>query len=183
MASHGASGLERFLRGGVADRILRYGRSPVFLARAFRPVVGELSPVTVALDGSERAESILPYVRSLARALDAEIKIVRAVHARAFDAVAYPSQIVRMTLEWERGEGARYVETLVGALTREGFRARGAVVEKEPAQAIIEAAAEERGGFIAMTTRGRSGLARTMLGSVASRVSERAEDPVLLVRA
>lgn len=182
IASHGASGLERFFLGSVADRVLGYGRAPVFLARAFHPPVSVLSPILVPLDGSEGAEAILPAAQMLARALDAEIKVLRVIHSRAFDTVAYPPQIVEMTLEWERTEGAKYVERVVKDLNARGFRVRGGVRDAEPYQAICEASGEEDGGFIAMATHGRTGLARTILGSVAALVSERAPDPVFLLR-
>ncbi len=182
IASHGASGLERFFLGSVADRVLGYGRAPVFLARAFHPPVLALTPILVPLDGSDTAEAVLPAVRVLARALDAEIRVLRVIHSRVFDAVAYPPQIVQMTLEWERTEGVKYVERVVQDLTSGGFRARGGIRDAEPYQAICEASGEEDGGFIAMATHGRTGFARTVLGSVAALVSERAPDPVFLLR-
>jgi nucleotide-binding universal stress UspA family protein len=182
LTSHGASGLERFFLGSVTDRVLRYGRAPVFLARAFHPPVASLSPILVPLDGSDEAERILPYVGLLARALTAEVKVLRAVHARALDAVAYPPELLAMTLDWERTEAARYVERIVRDLQADGLRARGSTREAEPYQAICEASAEDEGGFIAMATRGRTGLARTVLGSVAAQVSEQAPDPVFLLR-
>ncbi|MCL6554376.1 MAG: universal stress protein [Firmicutes bacterium] len=182
MTSHGATGLERFLLGSVADRVLRYGRAPVFLARAFQPPAAVLSPILVPLDGSQQAEAMLPYATLLARMLGAELKLLRVIHVRAFDAVAYPPQIVEMTLEWERAEGRRYIERLVQALAAEGLRVRGSVREDEPFRAIVEAAGEEEGGFIAMATHARTGLVRTLLGSVAASVAEHAPDPVLLLK-
>jgi nucleotide-binding universal stress UspA family protein len=182
MATHGATGLERFLLGGVSDRVLRYCAAPVFLARAFRPVAPDLSPIVVPLDGSEFAEQVLPYVRHLAGRLAAEVRLLRAVYVRPFDSVAYPPELITVTLEWEREEGARYIAGVAAALAAEGLRVRSRFTEAEPYQAIAEEAGETPGGFIAMTTRGRSGLVRTLLGSVAARVSEAAADPVFLVK-
>jgi nucleotide-binding universal stress UspA family protein len=182
ITTHGTTGLERFVLGSVADRVLCYGRAPMFLARAFHPVVSVLSPIVVPLDGSEQAEAVLPHVRVLARALDADIHLVRVVYARMFDTVAYPSQIVDMTMEWERKEGRAYIERTADTLAAEGFRARGSLREAEPYQAITDVAGEQAGGFIAMATHGRSGLARTLLGSVAAQVSEHAPDPAFLLR-
>jgi nucleotide-binding universal stress UspA family protein len=182
ITTHGTTGLERFLLGSVADRILCYGRAPMFLARAFHPVVSVLSPIVVPLDGSEQAETILPYVRVLARALDADIHLLRVIYARVFDTVAYPSEIMKMTLDWDRKEGRAYIDRVAGALAAEGLRARSSLREAEPYQAITEVAGEQPGGFIAMATHGRTGLARTLLGSVAAQVSEHAPDPAFLLR-
>lgn len=183
MTSHGSTGLERFLLGSVADRVVHYGPAPVFLARAFRPVATTLSPVLIPLDGSEFAERILPYARLFARALQADIKLVRVIYTRTFDTVAYPPQITAMTLEWERAEGTRYIQTQIGSLERDGLRVRGSVREAEPFEAICGAAAEEEGGFIAMATHARAGLSRTLFGSLAARVGESAVDPVFLLKA
>ncbi|MDR7419342.1 MAG: universal stress protein [Armatimonadota bacterium] len=182
LTTHGASGVERFFLGSVADRVLRYGRAPMFLARAFHPPVSSLSPILVPLDGSSHAERILPYVTLFARALAADVKVLRVIHTRAFDAVAYPPQIVQMTLDWERTQSAEYVERVVRDLRAAGLRVEGRVREAEPYQAICEVSGEQAGGFIAMATRGRTGLARTLLGSVAAQVSEQAPDPVFLLR-
>ena len=53
----------------------------------------------------------------------------------------------------------------------------------DPAACIIEAASETRDRLVAMTTHGRSGIGRWVLGSVADRVVRNSGDPVLLVRA
>jgi nucleotide-binding universal stress UspA family protein len=52
-----------------------------------------------------------------------------------------------------------------------------------PAEVIIDAAHDMSDVLGAMTTHGRPGLGRWVLGSVAGRVVQQAGDPVLLVRA
>jgi nucleotide-binding universal stress UspA family protein len=53
---------------------------------------------------------------------------------------------------------------------------------KQPGQEIAHQAHDGPGALIVMSTHGRSGLGRTVLGSVADRVIRTAEAPVLLVR-
>jgi Universal stress protein family len=52
----------------------------------------------------------------------------------------------------------------------------------KPAEVIVDRAGAERGALIAMATHGLSGIQRWLLGSVASKVLQRATNPVLLVR-
>ena len=71
MASHGRSGIKRWSLGGVADKILRAAKVPVWLvnAGAEDEIPYDQWPtktMLVPLDGSKRAESVFPYVESLA---------------------------------------------------------------------------------------------------------------------
>jgi hypothetical protein len=53
----------------------------------------------------------------------------------------------------------------------------------QPAQAIVEAARMRRVDLIVMSTHGRSGLRRVVLGSVAESVVRGTQTPILLVSA
>jgi nucleotide-binding universal stress UspA family protein len=71
MATHGRSGINRFLLGSIAEKVLRAATSPILLVRAAEggDYAGEatLNSVIVPLDGSELAETVLPNVIALAR--------------------------------------------------------------------------------------------------------------------
>ena len=65
MATHGRSGIRRWIMGSVADKVLRASKVPVWLVRAGIPeeivyVKWPKITVLVPLDGSELAESLLP---------------------------------------------------------------------------------------------------------------------------
>ena len=55
------------------------------------------------------------------------------------------------------------------------------LLQGEPAAAILDFAQKEE-GIVAMTTHGRSGIGRWLLGSVADKVMRACGVPVLLVR-
>jgi nucleotide-binding universal stress UspA family protein len=76
----------------------------------------------------------------------------------------------------------RFLDTIVGNLERSGIHAQPRVKIAAPAEAILDVADEEGVDLIAMSTHGRSGIGRFMLGSVADRVVHHARVPVLLVR-
>ena len=81
MATHGRGGVERFLVGSVADKVMRMGRQPTLLVRpsaetaAAKPL--ELRRLMLPLDGSELSDAALIPAGELAEALGATITLVR----------------------------------------------------------------------------------------------------------
>jgi nucleotide-binding universal stress UspA family protein len=148
--------------------------------------------ILVALDGSELAERSLPPAEALAERFGAELILVRAVvlsTLRAAGAVvvapAGPGPIVDPTphLEEERIEASQYLDALADQL-----RSRGRLVKTEmrsgaAGKVIVDLANELEAGLIVMTTHGRSGLERVILGSVTDEVLRHAPCPVLVVPA
>ena len=84
MATHGRSGLNRFLLGSVAEKVLRGTVNPLLLVRATGEAKSDgeatLKSIIVPLDGSELAESVLPMVAGVAKKLDLEVVLFRAYH-------------------------------------------------------------------------------------------------------
>ena len=76
----------------------------------------------------------------------------------------------------------KHVDALVAKARQMGVRARGLVLEGAPSDRIVRAARGQRADLIVMGTHGRTGIARFVLGSVASRVVSHAACPVLTVR-
>lgn len=82
-----------------------------------------------------------------------------------------------------RREAERYLDRVRKRLARRGIPVRVLVRSGDPAEEILGCAKAEGASLIAMSTHGRSGLRRTLFGSVAETVLRRATLPVLLVRA
>lgn len=134
--------------------------------------------IVVPLDGSELAESVLPYVAELARCTGAEVEILVAVSDVAlWDANA-------TVVAWEREEelALGYIESRREGLESNGVKAKSTVVRGDPAKAIVETASKVGADLIALSTHGRSGITRWLFGSVAGRVLETSETPLLVVR-
>ena len=74
-------------------------------------------------------------------------------------------------------------QALGAAVERFGGKAKTEVVEGPPARAVIAAAERLGAELLVVGTRGRTGLARLALGSVAGRIVSRAHCSVLVVRA
>jgi nucleotide-binding universal stress UspA family protein len=134
--------------------------------------------ILVPLDGSALAEGILPEVTELARTLGAELLLLRAALAHVFPGIDPSDEEVRVVHE---AEG--YVGALAGKLAETGIPIRTAVRYGKPAVEIIKHIADNQVDLVAMSTHGRSGLSRLVMGSVAEAIVRSAGVPVLLVRA
>lgn len=181
MATHGRSGLGRWVYGSVADHVLRRATVPVFLVRAglASPARAELPrTVVVPLDGSEVAEAALPWAVALARLFGAGLALLRVVELPTFSEGLAP----RTTeLEAAEVEAQRYLEGVGQALRRDGLELICAVRLGAPAVTIAAYARELGSSLVAMATHGRSAMARLVYGSVAAGVLREATVPLLLV--
>lgn len=141
--------------------------------------------VLLPLDGSSLAERALPHGEALARALGIELVVLRAyaspTRVRVLTAEPGPDVLVSEEIEAaEREEAVRYVEAVAERLRGTGLKASAKPVEGGPEEVILGAARAD--DLIVMSTRGRGGLRRAVLGSVADPVARSAPCPVLLVR-
>jgi nucleotide-binding universal stress UspA family protein len=155
---------------------------------------GGASPrrIVVALDGSPRAERVLPYVEELAARTSAKVTLVRAwsphrdadprgaVGALLGDASGPAPDAGELGLH---REAWRYLEGMADRLRERGIAADYEVVEGPAGEMIVDEAEGLGAEMVAMTTHGRSGLGRLVLGSVADYVVQHVACPVLLVRA
>ncbi|MFI5338846.1 MAG: universal stress protein [Candidatus Methylomirabilales bacterium] len=134
--------------------------------------------ILVPLDGSALAEAILPRATELAKDLGAELLLLRVAMAHVFPGVDPTEEEVRVVREAEE-----YVEALADKLAEKGARIRTAVRYGTAAAEIIAHIAANEVDLVAMSTHGRSGLSRLVMGSVAEEVVRNAGVPVLLSRA
>jgi len=138
--------------------------------------------IVVPLDASPFAESVLPVAADLARAGGGSIRLLRVepLPDSCVDAdgrvVAYADQEMARL----EAEGLDYLRTVAARLG--GIPIESSVRFGDPLDEILKEADAFGADLIAVTTAGRSGLGRTVLGSVAERVFRKAETPVLLYR-
>jgi nucleotide-binding universal stress UspA family protein len=186
LSSHGHSGLGRWVIGTVTDRLLRRADIPVLVvpatfgtdwpdSRAFR--------VLVPLDGSALAEEALGPAVDLARALDAELLLLRVIDPVQALSVG-PSRYLSMALEPSNSlqETQHYLECAAARLRRGGVAVSVHSAIGTPGLIIASAAREQHAQLIAMTPHGAAGPSRLMLGRAATTILQHAGCPVLLVR-
>ena len=83
-----------------------------------------------------------------------------------------------------RQEAENYLEDKADRLRAEGLQqVTTTAVEGAAASEIIDIARTTANNLVAMSTHGRSGIGRWVLGSVAEKVVQHSRDPVLLIRA
>ena len=156
------------------------------------------SRVLVPLDGSTTALQVLPYARMLAKATGAKIELLEALHdyPREFaervsheigdsQPIAYPpSMEVWSTLQDSvRKDATLRLAEAAAALRSDGLTVETNVVEIDPADAIVAEAEREPDTLIAISTHGRSGIGRWVLGSVTDKVIRHSTTATLVVRA
>jgi nucleotide-binding universal stress UspA family protein len=189
MATHGRSGLKRWLLGSVAEKVLRGASNPVLLIRAIEEsqTDGEVTPnrIIVPLDGSELAEGVVPTVVELAKALKLKIILLRTYRTSAIVHAYKNNRHDSSDTDAEsQREATSYLDGWVVRLKSDEFTDVVPVVsEGEAADTIIELAKAAPNSFIAMCTHGRSGVKRWLLGSVTEKVIRHADDPVLVIQA
>jgi nucleotide-binding universal stress UspA family protein len=190
MATHGRSGLNRFLLGSIAEKVLRGTVNPLLLIRAAgdEKSAGEamLKSIIVPLDGSQLAEAVLPIVTEMANKLDLEIELFRTYHLpynvysgdEGLYAVNYEELLAGV-----RDEAVEYLEKKAAELKRLGAAKVTCVTEEGlAADEIISLGRKTPDSLIAMSSHGRSGVRRWVLGSVTEMVVRHSGDPVLVIR-
>jgi nucleotide-binding universal stress UspA family protein len=136
-----------------------------------------LKRILVPLDGSPLAEAVLPEVKELAALHEAEVVLVRVAWAHAFPGMSAVDAQVRAV-----DEAQAYLALVETDLVAHGLSVRSVVRYGHAAEEILDHARVENADLIAMSTHGRSGVRRWVLGSVAETVVRHAAVPVLLVR-
>lgn len=189
MATHGRSGPARFWLGSVADTLIRLVSAPLLLMR--RPsstveprAIPPVRHILIPLDGSPLAEQVLGHALALGKLAGARYTLLHAVNPHIFvryspiaDAAGDGPEAVLQ----RRRAAERYLDTLAEQLRGAGHRVNTqVVVSSEPAAAILDRADDSDIDLVAIATRGRSGLVRLLIGSVADKVLRGAEVPILV---
>lgn len=139
--------------------------------------------ILVPLDGSKRAERILPHVEKLAHDNQSMLiffTVVSAPKLFGYDDLQY-AQFQKET-ETTMAEAEQYVKALSGEFRAKGIEARHRVVMGPVVKEILDAAEREDADLVAMCSHGRGGLSRLFYGSVASGVLNRVDRALLIIR-
>lgn len=190
MATHGRSGLTRWMLGSVAEKVLRGSRNPLFLVRAHEEGATDgaamIKSIVAPLDGSELAESVLPTVTEVAKTLNLEVVLCRAYELAAsayYGSEDYLPDYDEMRRQ-VKAEAESYLAEKANALKTAGLaRVSWVALEGSGAEEIVRYTHTHRDALVAMCTHGRSGINRWVLGSVTERVVRHSDDPVLVVHA
>ena len=144
--------------------------------------MGDYERILVANDFSANAASAQETAIGLAQRLDAEVHVV-FVYPPPLDLLTtFGVEIPRVSLPELRRSAAVRLDQELAKVRSAGLEGAWHFREGEPADELVATAAEIGADLIVMGTRGRTGLAHTLLGSVAERTLRKSECPVLTVR-
>lgn len=140
--------------------------------------------ILVPLDGSKRAEAILPHLKELAHRYNAIMIFLQVVEPGPLALGSEGNYLERYNEELERQtkQTEGYLAGLEGEFREKGIEVKTRVVHGPVVEAIIDAAEREGADLIAIASHGRSGLSRVFYGSVAAGVLHRVDRPLLLIR-
>jgi nucleotide-binding universal stress UspA family protein len=197
MGTHGREGLEHLLLGSVAERVSRQALVPVMLVRSLKhPTkdIQQIERIVVTVDGSLPSLLALTTANELACALGASLEVLHVIPAVP-SGYAYAAYEYAPIIDYDRyqrdleTESQAIVAAALAHLKANATKMAEVSTSRVPANGqrvgdvIAHAATEHHADLIVMSTHGRTGFDRLLLGSVAERVSHRADVPVLFVRA
>jgi nucleotide-binding universal stress UspA family protein len=198
MTTHGRSGVLRWLFGSVAAEVVQTTPRPLLLLRPqesdrsssmlnFKAV--PYQTIIVPLDTSPFAEQALDQAYILASGMNATLQLVSIVplphvlplhiHIRKENE---PSSLMKALHQAELERRTHYLEQRAEHFREQGLLVQTHVATGHPAEEILRFSTQYQHSLLVMTTHGRSGLRRILLGSVAMKVAQGAHMPILLVR-
>ena len=190
MCAHGEGGLHDFVVGNIAQQVIAGGSVPVLL---LQPKIDDkqqfngFKNILVALDGSPEHESGLKVASELAAELPATLHLIQVVPTLStLDAkhsatgTLLPATTAAL-LEIDEDTASDYLEEKINALRKRKIEVSAEVERGDPARQVVQSADAHAIGLIVMGTHGKSGLNAFWTGSVAPKIVELTQIPILLV--
>lgn len=145
--------------------------------------------ILVPLDGSQRAEAILPHVEELAMRFDARVIFLHVVEPPPIitDSEIMDSEVSYLEgfqgqMEEMKKQAGLYLESVQGKFREKGIESKVQISYGPVVEGIINIAKSQDADLIAIASHGRSGLSRVFYGSVTAGILHRADRPLLVVR-
>ncbi|HEY8445709.1 MAG TPA: universal stress protein [Thermomicrobiales bacterium] len=189
MASHGRGALGRWTFGSVADRVSRASTIPVLIIHP-REIASKpedqpvIERVVMLTDGSPLSLQAIPVAANLGQTLGVPVHALRAIDPNAM-VTHVPLAPTPLPVSFEdavaqaQEDAERSVKTAVEQLRAAGATADGEIVQGPIGLSLIEAIRPT--DIVVMTTHGRSGVSRWLLGSMAEKMIRAGVAPVVVV--
>jgi len=186
MSSRGRSGIVRGVLGSVTDKLLRSADIPVIVVPSeYEAHSGEAITLIVPLDGSKRSESALTAALPLASQIGATVKVLHFVQMESRYAGMPFNEIGPMKADIDdlTALASAYLDDVCKRNETDGVTLEAEVVIGYPASHISEYSQNVSNGIVVMTSHGRSGLKRMLMGSVTDATLRNSDAPVMVVPA
>jgi nucleotide-binding universal stress UspA family protein len=190
VAGHGRSGIKRLAIGSVAESLAHKSPVPLLLVRireADEQRAAKVDRIVVPYDGSELSRAAIPVAIDFARGTGIELTLVQVVNPVAYMPPASPMdpsfspEVYVDVMDEVETEAVEGIKQATAEIAEYGVTAKFELLKGSPAQVLIEQTRPD--DLIVMTSHGRSGLKRLILGSVAGRLVREGHAPVVLVPA
>jgi nucleotide-binding universal stress UspA family protein len=145
----------------------------------------------VPLDGSPRAESILPHVENLAMRFKSKVFFLQVVepplqfvNPSLYETTIQTDIIHEYLIDFKRKkeEISAYLASIQEGFHKKGIEAKILVEQGVVVETVITVAQRENADLIAIASHGRSGLSRVFYGSVAAGIMQKIDRPILIIR-
>jgi nucleotide-binding universal stress UspA family protein len=189
LSSHGRSGLSGWNVSSVVQKILARAYLSFLLIPAYHPATTEISAmryerILVPLDGSQRAECVLPLAGALAAHHGSQVLLAHVVRKPELPRRAPPSRddqkLANTLTEHNRLEASRYLEEVRSRLSLPAEIRL--LVEDHVAVTLQELALEEKVDLVLLSAHGYSGETRWPYGSLATSFMLYGNTPLLIVQ-
>ncbi len=181
IGTHGRQGINRFIMGSVAEKIVRLAPCSVLTVRCEE--VSELRRIVVPIDFSVFSHKALRVAVEAAWKYNSELHILHIIERHSFPSIY--NEGVRRGKDWLHDVKARIqeeVEELLKKLGAEGVKTSLHISEGHPSREIITYAQENNADLIIVATHGLRGINYLLMGSVSEKVVRHSQCPVLTVK-
>lgn len=189
MSSHGRTGFDRLRTGSAVARVVQASPVPVIVVRpkgedADIKIPEAIRKVLVPLDGSDFAEHALHSVYDFVKSDDLMVRLMRVSELAVYPTTMYGEasyEAVDLYMGAMQDECEAYLKGIAADYEGSPGSVSWEVRDGTAGVAILEAAKDFDADLIAMSTNGRTGFRRFLMGSVAEQVLRESGIPVMMV--
>ena len=192
LSSHGRSGLSQWGISSITQKIIFSAPTSVLIIRAHQPATNEsierqYTRIGVPLDGSRRAENVLPMVTLLARLHQSQIHIVHVVKtpemARQMPLAREDVELSERIVARNREEAIRYLDQVRLHSPLDGIDVQTHLLTSDNAAAVLhELVEQENIDMVALSAHGYSGNKQWPYGSMVNNFILYSKVPLLIVQ-
>ena len=165
MGTHGTSGLNEFLIGSNAEKVVRFAECPVLTVRdkINYPTIKNMVFASTFYGETERA---FPRIKNIADRFGAHLYLLKVITPNAFETTRYTKKLMTDFAHAQQ-------------LTNYSIHCYN---ESSVEKGVLNFAEDEKVDLISIETHGRKGLSRLFVGSIAEDITNHAQRPVLTVK-
>lgn len=189
LSSHGRTGLSEWNVSSVVQKILLRAYKSILLVRAYTSPPAEVhyKRLFLALDGSTRAEYILPFAMSLAQAHQSNVVLGMVIQTpqtiQRFPLSEEETVWLQQFTEKNQNEATRYLDQLATQLRLKSVSSEVKIVVSENALgAVYDMAEESDTDLIMIAAHGYSGERRWPYGSIAASLIAYGHSPLMILQ-